>query len=120
MTKDIMKMDDRELYERVVAWTYGYNPTATVTQSLTDVCTKNMDHALGLCYKAEEKLSELGLKAKRAENLCKILNIEIASQVELEHVADDVTLLGFDVIADVSSAHPRPRVQAILLTIQEK
>lgn len=92
MRDEILKMDDRELYEEL------YNvldpdegPTIRRHNEALHLADNKKD-ALWACYQAEEKLDSMGLKAKRGEILCEL-------------------------VADVSHAHPKLRAQAILMTI---
>ena len=103
MTHDeIMKMDEKELYERVFLFVLGDSQSNIENIHLNELSIKE---ALWLCYQAEEKIKEMGLDAVRAygQNLCTLL--------DYVGYSDPPFIL--------AHAHPIPRAQAILMTIED-
>jgi hypothetical protein len=113
MTRDkrrneIMGMGDRELYEGVIRFLH---PRKKVIVNIVDAWILNGALALWGCWKAEEKIKEMGLGAKYAEELYNIMGRGLFRGDVIENV---LFYLFFHY-----HAHPRDRAKAILLTIEE-
>jgi hypothetical protein len=99
MTKDeIMKMDDHELLMKVWDWA-DKDGTTPFPNKLAD--------QLYLCYQAEEKIKEMG------EEMWMKYGAYLSHNYPVKDVIEDHAD-----IANVAHLYPRPRAQAILLTVE--
>lgn len=107
--EEIMKMDDRELYEKVVEFVVKDEIDSPTPQEIVGYCFRDIYKLLGWCYRAEEKIKKIKKNYSYMRKLTAILDSrarkegrKIAGYFEFIH------------------AHPRDRARAILMTVEGK
>ena len=112
MTKDeVMKLDERELFGKLLLFVYRDEDELKGFEdeyfyNMAETLLDQRHRLLEACYQAEEKIKEMGLTKKYGDSLSKIIRILRPAISPWEFF-------------DLAHAHPKPRAQAILLTLTE-